>query len=236
MAPPPAYIPNYNQTESTSAICESAARLLFMNVQWAKNLPMLDRLSLQDQLLLLEESWRELFIIGAAVLMSHHDFNLLVQETGILQKDSEKSVVFLQEVKEFQELISRLSQFHVDSNEFACIRSIVLFKTNFDRPTTNPGVVSSTSSSSACESRILNDAASVQTLQDHMQLTLNKYISATYPTQPLRFGKLLMLLPQLRLVSCETIEELFFRKTIGNIPIVRIICDMYKSTKSDISS
>lgn len=204
-----------------------------MNVQWAKNLPMLDRLPLQDQLLLLEESWRELFILGAAVLMSHHDYSALVQESDLLGKNTEKSVVFLQEVKEFQELITRFSQFHVDSNEFACLRSIVLFKTTFDRPNSSPGVVSSTSGDS---NRVLIDMASVQTLQDHMQLTLNKYIASTYPAQPLRFGKLLMLLPQLRQVSSETIEEMFFRKTIGNIPIVRIICDMYKSTRMEGAS
>jgi nuclear receptor subfamily 2 group E protein 1 len=78
--------------------------------------------------------------------------------------------------------------------------------------------------------RTLADPAAVATLQDHTQLTLNKYIVTAHPGQPLRFGKLLLLLPTLRTVSAATIEELFFRKTIGDIPIERIICDMYKTS------
>ena len=45
-----------------------------------------------------------------------------------------------------------------------------------------------------------------------------------------RFGKLLLLLPTLRVVSGITIEELFFRKTIGNIPIERLLVDMFKAS------
>jgi nuclear receptor subfamily 2 group E protein 1 len=78
--------------------------------------------------------------------------------------------------------------------------------------------------------RTLADPAAVAILQDHTQLTLNKYIVTAHPGQPLRFGKLLLLLPTLRTVSAATIEELFFRKTIGDIPIERIICDMYKTS------
>lgn len=55
-------------------------------------------------------------------------------------------------------------------------------------------------------------------------------MSFRYPTQPCRFGKLLLLLPSLRSVSPSTIEEVFFKKTIGNVPITRLLSDMYKSS------
>ncbi len=55
-------------------------------------------------------------------------------------------------------------------------------------------------------------------------------VSSRYPTQPCRFGKLLLLLPALRSVSPSTIEEVFFKKTIGNVPITRLLSDMYKSS------
>lgn len=51
-----------------------------------------------------------------------------------------------------------------------------------------------------------------------------------YPTQPCRFGKLLLLLPSLHSISPSTIEEVFFKKTIGNVPITRLLSDMYKSS------
>ena len=73
------------------------------------------------------------------------------------------------------------------------------------------------------------DLHTVASLQDQAQLTLGKYIQTSYPTQPFRFGKLLLMLPSLRSISSATIEEVFFRRTIGNIPIERLLVDMYKS-------
>jgi nuclear receptor subfamily 2 group E protein 1 len=60
-------------------------------------------------------------------------------------------------------------------------------------------------------------------------MTLSKYDATAYPSQPFRFGKSLLMLPALRAVSSRTIEEVFFKKTIGSISIERVIVDMYKS-------
>jgi hypothetical protein len=48
------------------SIYESAAKLLFMCIKWAKSVPSFLQLSEQDQTLLLEDSWSQLFIIGLA--------------------------------------------------------------------------------------------------------------------------------------------------------------------------
>ena len=45
---------------------ETAARLLFMSVKWARNIPSFLALPFRDQAILLEESWSELFILSAA--------------------------------------------------------------------------------------------------------------------------------------------------------------------------
>ena len=90
--------------------------------------------------------------------------------------------------------------------------------------------VSVLQNASSGDVRTLRDFHTVATLQDQAQMTLSKYIQASYPTQPFRFGKLLLLLPTLRAVSGSTIEELFFRKTIGSIPIERLLIDMFKSS------
>lgn len=79
------------------------------------------------------------------------------------------------------------------------------------------------------EGKSLTDVAWVAALQDHTQVTLSKYTAAAYPERPYRFGKILLHLPALRAVAPSVIEELFFRRTIGPIPIERIICDMYQS-------
>ena len=80
------------------------------------------------------------------------------------------------------------------------------------------------------EIRGLRDSGQVETLQDQAQLMLNEYILTQYPSNKTRFGKVLLLLPALRTVSPRTIEDTFFRRTIGSIPIERLLCDMFKSS------
>nr|AQN67833.1 hypothetical protein [Leptinotarsa decemlineata] len=202
-----------------SFVCEAAARLLFMNVQWTKSMPSLTSLPFADQLVLLEESWKELFILGAAQFLPITYLAQLIPDSGALER-SERPESFMQNVQYFQELIISIRQFQADPHEYACLRAIVLFKTSFDKIG---------HSSSPSPTHVLSDPARISAVQDESQLTLNKYISTTHPEEPLRFGKMMLMIPNLRTVPGETIEELFFRKTIGNIPIVKIISDMYKT-------
>nr|CAI5846736.1 unnamed protein product [Callosobruchus analis] len=190
-----------------------------MNVQWTKSISHFTSLPLQDQLLLLEESWRELFILGAAQFLPITDLTSLVYSCGVLDRIFNKRLL-LQRVQQFEEVLSNIRQFHLDNQEYACLRAIALFKISLEKTSSEP--------------RSLIDCAKIASVQDDTQLALSKYISSVHPGQPLRFGKLLLLLPTLKNVSGETIEELFFRKTIGNIPIVRIISDMYKSQQSAV--
>ncbi|XP_065566181.1 nuclear receptor subfamily 2 group E member 1-like [Artemia franciscana] len=191
----------------SSTICESAARLLFINVRWAKTVPAFTTLPERDQILLLEDSWRELFILGAAQFMLPLESGPIIA-TSASHHSSEKQLSLLSELKVLQEAVSKLRQMNIDTTEFACLRAVILFKSSVNG----------------------QDIPTAAALQDQAQFTLNRYVTAAYPSQPLRFGRLLLLLPSLRLLNSLTIEELFFRRTIGNIPIERIICDMYKSS------
>nr|CAD7396944.1 unnamed protein product [Timema poppensis] len=233
-------LPTPFSLHTMEAVCESAARLLFMNVKWAKNVPAFTNLHFKDQLMLLESSWRELFVLGAAQFLLPMELGPLLASCGALA-DSERALALLQEVKVFQDTIDKFRAMTVDPHEYACLRAIVLFKTAFNGPSSPVSSTSGTSCPSSSptsttttkgDAKTLRDVSAVAALQDHTQLTLNKYISTAHPGQPFRFGKLLLLLPCLRAVSNGTIEELFFRRTIGNIPIERIICDMY--TASDL--
>nr|CAD7425407.1 unnamed protein product [Timema monikensis] len=230
-------LPTPFSLHTTEAVCESAARLLFMNVKWAKNVPAFTNLHFKDQLMLLESSWRELFVLGAAQFLLPMELGPLLASCGALA-DSERALALLQEVKVFQDTIDKFRAMTVDPHEYACLRAIVLFKTAFNSPsspvssTSGPSSSPTSTTSTKGDAKTLRDVSAVAALQDHTQLTLNKYISTAHPGQPFRFGKLLLLLPCLRAVSNGTIEELFFRRTIGNIPIERIICDMY--TASDL--
>ncbi|CAL1539291.1 unnamed protein product [Lymnaea stagnalis] len=206
-----------NYANNPEAICEAAARLLFMSVKWTKTVPAFVTLPFRDQVLLLEESWRELFVLGAAQFQIPLEAGPLLAAAGVNSEQSppEKIVTMMSEVRALQETIAKFKALQVDPTEYICLKGIVLFKTVFPNNST--------------EIKTLREFHAVASLQDQAQLTLNHYIRTAYPTQPFRFGKLLLLLPSLRVVSGGTIEELFFRKTIGNIPIERLLVDMFKS-------
>jgi hypothetical protein len=44
-----------------------------------------------------------------------------------------------------------------------------------------------------------------------------------------RFGRLLLLLASLRSPPPARVQALFFSATVGNTPMEKILCDMYKS-------
>lgn len=55
-----------NSISEQEAIFESAAKLLFLAVKWAKSMPSFNQIGIHDQNLLLEDCWAELFVIMAA--------------------------------------------------------------------------------------------------------------------------------------------------------------------------
>ncbi|MCI4395838.1 hypothetical protein PGIGA_G00196700 [Pangasianodon gigas] len=210
--------PMYLYEVATESVCESAARLLFMSIKWAKSVPAFSTLPLQDQLILLEDAWRELFVLGVAQWSIPVDSNTLLAVSGMTTENTESQRLnkVVSEIQALQEVVTRFRQLRLDATEFACLKCIVTFK--------------AVPTHSGAELRSFRNASAIAALQDEAQLTLNSYIHTRYPTQPCRFGKLLLLLPALRSVSASTIEEVFFRKTIGNVPITRLLSDMYKSS------
>ncbi|GLD75139.1 photoreceptor-specific nuclear receptor-like isoform X1 [Lates japonicus] len=193
---------------SSENVYETSARLLFMSVKWAKNLPVFSNLPFRDQVILLEEAWSELFLLCAIQwslpLESCPLLSLPDLCPGVQGKTSYTSL----DLRLLQEVFSRFKALAVDPTEFACLKAIVLFKP---------------------ETRGLKDPEQVENLQDQSQVMLGQHIRSHYPSQPARFGKLLLLLPSLRFVNSERIELLFFHRTIGNTPMEKLLCDMFKN-------
>lgn len=93
-----------------------------------------------------------------------------------------------------------------------------------------PGGGSGDRSFSTTTTTTLVDSEAISRLQDDAQLTLNRYIDGTqHVAKPFRFGRLLLLLESLRSVSADTIEDMYFRSTLGDIPVSRIVADMFAS-------
>nr|XP_060476980.1 photoreceptor-specific nuclear receptor isoform X1 [Panthera onca] len=192
------------------SIHETSARLLFMAVKWAKNLPVFSNLPFRDQVILLEEAWSELFLLGAIQWSLPLDSCplLAAPEASAAGSSQGRLALASAESRVLQETISRFRALAVDPTEFACMKALVLFKP---------------------ETRGLKDPEHVEALQDQSQVMLSQHSKAHHPSQPVRFGKLLLLLPSLRFITSERVELLFFRKTIGNTPMEKLLCDMFKN-------
>ncbi|XP_049884734.1 nuclear receptor subfamily 2 group E member 1 [Pectinophora gossypiella] len=217
---PPPIVPSLLTPSDPEAMCEAAARLLFMNVKWAKNVPAFTSLSLSDRILLLEESWHDLFVIGSAQFLYPLDLKLLY--------DGKNTRIEASDLETFETALVELAKIRPDSNEYACLRAIVLFKTNFRDKN------DSSSPPHTGEYKRLQDLPAVAALQDHSQAVLNEYVARTYPLDVSRASRLLQMLSIIRRVASTTIVELFFRATIGEIPIERIISDMYRTGKDSV--
>ncbi|XP_066052347.1 photoreceptor-specific nuclear receptor isoform X1 [Chamaea fasciata] len=215
---------------SPENIYETSARLLFMAVKWAKNLPVFSNLPFRDQVILLEEAWSELFLLCAI------QWSMPLESCPLLavpEPSPGKLLPATLDVRALQETLGRFKALAVDPTEFACMKAVVLFKP---------------------ETRGLKDPEQVENLQDQSQVMLGQHNRSHYPGQPVRyccphiltgdtgvghppmatapsprFGKLLLLLPALRFISSERVELLFFRRTIGNTPMEKLLCDMFKN-------
>ncbi|CAN7988959.1 unnamed protein product, partial [Ixodes hexagonus] len=220
------------------SVQEVTARLLFMVIRWVKCLPTFQTLSKGDQasgrpdggtVTLLEESWKDLFLLYMAQWSVAADLvsslpglkggggtgtpaALRLHPDALAALEGRSSPHQGAELHYIQDVMRRLRQLSPDDTECSCLKAVVLFK---------PETIG------------LCDVHPVEMLQDQAQCVLGDYIRHKHPRQPTRFGRLLLLLPSLRAISAATVERLFFKDTIGNIPIERILGDMYNMEKVD---
>ncbi|KAF7987664.1 hypothetical protein HCN44_003527 [Aphidius gifuensis] len=125
MTPP---LPDYGTTSQsilpTENIYESAARLLFAAVQWARGIPSFFELSTRDQSLLLEESWSELFVLTAA--QWGFSINESIFSSMILPPD--RKDILAEELRRLRDLLTRFAILRVNDLEYPYLKAIVLFK------------------------------------------------------------------------------------------------------------
>ena len=115
---------------SVDGLHEAAARLLFLSVKWARNVPAFLQLPFRDQIILLEESWRELFALYAIQWNLPLDINLLLSSLGSYTKaiEPDRMALMSLELRRFQELSSKFRSLNVSEEEFIFLKSITLFK------------------------------------------------------------------------------------------------------------
>nr|XP_032824514.1 photoreceptor-specific nuclear receptor-like [Petromyzon marinus] len=209
---------------ASAEVSDTPMSLLFMAIKWAKNLPAFSALPFRDQVILLEEAWSELFLLCSAQWALHSDGSRAFQGAAAAAASpcpcplgaagSPEGSCPLQaahggavDLRLLRDMTERFRDLTVDPTEFACLKAVVLFKP---------------------EASGLKDGDQVESLQDQSQVMLNQHCRALYPSQPARFGKLLLLIPALRLIHADRLEKIFFQRALHSAPMERLICDMFR--------
>ncbi|KAK3730147.1 hypothetical protein QZH41_016925 [Actinostola sp. cb2023] len=175
---------------STENIQDAAMRLMTSSIRFARNLPCFTRIPFRDQIILLEESWKKLFLLDAAYWALPLEIaSLLNVATGSSDPVGRHNAA---EIRIVQELLTHLRSFRCDLTELACLKGIIIF-----RP----------------EAKGLKDAEMVDKIQDDIQLLLSIHVSSLHPNHPTRFGKLLLSLLPVQSLAEKPIEEVLFKVT-----------------------
>ena len=74
-----------------------------------------------------------------------------------------------------------------------------------------------------------DDVDGVASLQDQAQVLLREYSLQRHAHSSPRFGRLLLALARIHTVTSDALTAIFFRDTVGNVPIDRLILDIFKT-------
>lgn len=214
---PPFHPIPLSPTNPVETMCETAAQIIFLNIRWIKAECLVNPLSIGDQLILLEHSWTDLFILGAAQYALQSNFSPLL----FAYQNNDRSAHIHNEATQFQSILCKLADMNIDGREYNCMRLIALYNAAARLDASDESTDSESSKSR------LEDTSKIITYRDEAIAELAAHVNVTKPIHPLRLKNLMLMLDQLKRVSSYTIEELFFRRTIGEVTIVKVMVDMY---------
>uniref|UniRef100_A0A8C2E5M4 Nuclear receptor subfamily 2, group C, member 1 n=1 Tax=Cyprinus carpio TaxID=7962 RepID=A0A8C2E5M4_CYPCA len=200
-------------------ICESASRLLFLSMHWARSIPAFQALGSENSITLMKACWNELFALGLA--QCSHIMNVETILTKCVcvcsteKLSPERVKLVMEHIWRMQEFCNSMSRMSPDAYEYAYLKAVVLFSPD------HSGV---------------DGTLQIERFQEKAYMELQDYVSKVYPEDTYRLSKLLVRLPALRLMSAAVTEELFFAGLIGNVQIDSIIPYILKMESTDYNS
>ncbi|KAI1716564.1 zinc finger, c4 type (two domains) domain-containing protein [Ditylenchus destructor] len=187
-----------NKNDSIVYISDISGRLLYMAVKWAKTMPSFAALGRDDQMILLNSSWPELFVLTAFQSWGMSSDNSPSWESPAWKGSATKPM---------QDLFQLFKSHSLDQGEVACLKAICLF-----RP----------------ELKGLQNVSYVENVQDQAQVMLQQHTARRNPNSLCRFGRVLLLLPTLRsTVSAKLLQNCYLCSILGDKSIDKIIEEMY---------
>uniref|UniRef100_UPI00398F1579 nuclear receptor subfamily 2 group C member 2-like n=2 Tax=Pristiophorus japonicus TaxID=55135 RepID=UPI00398F1579 len=220
-------------------ICESASRLLFLSMHWARSIPAFQALGQDCNTSLVRACWNELFTLALAqcsqvmnlstiltAIVNHLQSSLQqgypsaepgspdgvvtsLEEPNERRQQERRSGAAADRVKVVMEHIWKLQEF--------CNSMGRLGTDGFEYAYLKAIVLFSPDHPG------LNNTSQIAKFQDKAQMELQDYVQTTYPEDNYRLARILLRLPALRLMNSSITEELFFTGLIGNVQIDSII-------------
>nr|XP_056703070.1 nuclear receptor subfamily 2 group C member 1 isoform X2 [Euleptes europaea] len=204
-------------------ICESASRLLFLSMHWARSIPSFQALGQDNSISLVKACWNELFTLGlaqcsqvmnvATILTAfvNHLHNSLQQD----KLSADRGKLVMEHIFKLQEFCNSMVKLCLDGYEYAYLKAIVLFSPD------HPG---------------LENVVQIEKFQEKAYKEFQDYVTIVYPDDTYRLSRLLLRLPALRLMSAAITEELFFAGLIGNVQIDSIIPYILRMETADYNT
>lgn len=191
-------------------ICESGSRLLFLSIQWARNLSPFQCLAQDTQITLLKNHWADLFVLGLAQCSQSLSIaTILAAFTSHLHASIAQDKMPALKVKQvtdhivkLQDYVNTMNHLRVDDHEFAYLKAVSLF--SYDQPELVPH-------------------KQIEKIQEKSFQALRSHVNRMSPEDLDRFPKLLLRLPPLRAFEPQIIEEMFFTSLIGQVQIDTVI-------------
>lgn len=186
-------------------VCETASRLLFLSVHWARRLPVFRSLPYSTQVSLMRNSWSDLFLLGLvqcrAQLCLPSLLSALASQLALwLEEDRlplQRASQLTRQLARVRQLATALESHSISPQEFAYLRLLALFGPD---------------QSCAALRRV------VEPLSDRVLSSFRSHCK-----DPSRFPRLLLCLAPLRSLQPDLLEELFFSGLIGSVQIDSVI-------------
>nr|KAF7417095.1 hypothetical protein H0235_011626 [Vespula pensylvanica] len=212
-SPAPAYL-------SIHYICESAARLLFLSVHWARGIPAFQALPSEIQTTLVRSCWGQLFTLGLAQCAYTLSLpSILTSIINHLQASIAQEKITASKVKSvtehicrLQDCVSSLHKLQVDSVEYAYLKALTLFSAETTLFTL---LFISISLSDNVLAGIWRKK--VEVLQEAAWTELQQRVGSD------RLPRLLLKLAPLRSINPRVLEDLFFAGLIGRVSVASVV-------------
>ncbi|CAL8129891.1 unnamed protein product [Orchesella dallaii] len=189
-------------------VCETATRLLFLSIHWARSLPAFQALNFDMQVAVTKTSWSELFTIGLIQCQDLLSLGNVMSAFTVQQSINNNSthlIAVAEHVNKIHQFIKSAIQLNMDDYELAALKALALFSPDrlleFGLPVVNA-------------MKELNSIISKQ-LVDH--------VSSQRDDDANHIANILLLLPQLRSLSSNCIEEVFFTTVVNTAQIDTVI-------------